>query len=200
MRKSLSSVALIILTMGATVLGVALYLRARDRRIEQGAVDKKEVSALDSARGVQGDTLRARDIVRYHDVTRYHDVAESIIRDNPTNIPAREIKTVADRAISSDSARRAADSVVRATQAYEIARLQAMKSMRPPRISLYGAGGYDFIQKEPTSKLGTEIRILEPLYINGYLEARTRMERDSLGARNPQVRFSGVVEARIVFR
>lgn len=200
MSRRILDIALAALIVGAMVLGGALYLRWRDKQVGKRAIDKKEIAALDSTREVQRDSVIVRDSIRYRDVTRYHDISGRIVAANPQNIPARQIKDVADKAIASDSGAILSRDTLLETQSREIARLQAMKLGGPPRVSLYGSGGYDFIQKEPTSKIGSEIRIFEPLSVNGYLEARTRMERDSSGARVPRVRFSGVVEARITFR
>jgi hypothetical protein len=192
--------ALTAATVGAIFLGGSLYLKYRDGQVVKRADDKQEVAAFDSTREVQADTVKARDVARFYDVPRYRDVARRVVADNPASAPVREIKAAADKAIESDSASIAARDALLDTQAREIGKLKAMKSMSPPRISLYGSGGYDFIQKEPVSKIGTEIRIFEPLSVNAYLEARTRMLPDSTGGKTARVNFSGVVEAKISFR
>lgn len=192
--------------VAALAAGIALYLRFRDKRIEERALDKKEIAAFDSTRDVQTVESNLLAPIATRTARNYRVTRDRILRENPESAPAKELATVADTALESAAKKIRADSSLIATSSKEIARLQDMKFDTPPRVSLWASGGYDFIQKEPVSKMGAEIRIFEPLSINAYVEARTsRLGRDSLGVGrhygdSARVRISGVVEAKITFR
>ena len=177
MTRRLTDIALAAVVVGAMFLAGALWLRSRDKRIEKAAVAKQEVKALDSARASQSDTLRARERIVYRDRTQYVAVRDRNIAANPDNVPLIETVTAADRALASDSARRVADSTLRATQEREIDRLKAMKAVSLPRFSAYMAAGEIFTDLEkpaPAARIGAELRLFAPLSVEAYIQAKKR--------------------------
>lgn len=166
-------------------------------RYDQGVIERHEreqkvhtFDSLDTDLGKKSDSLGAqlREVKVPYIVYR-----DRVIHDNPADTALRNLAGRCDQLILTCEARHSIDSARIANLKSEVDTLKRMTKSKPPRISAFALGGYDWYNQQQIVQLGGDVRIAGPLSVTGYLEA-------ARGAEPERVRTRGVVAAKFTFR
>ncbi len=172
------------LAIGLMLWGVFAW---RDRSMLKKMRDEMAVARRDTVIVTLTDTLRQRDSVYLAGRTVYRDAVR-----NPGSTRDDIIRTCNQVVLSCDSVR-ATNGALRDSLTAQVAALRAMKARKPPRLSAFALGGYDWLNGRPLAQLGGEARIVGALSLVGYIEA-------AQGPADEKLQTRGVVAAKFTFR
>lgn len=179
---------------GFIALGLLMWFGLT--RIVDNAIDKhdakQKVAQHDSIEAVlapKSDSLRT---VFVNQKVPYVVYRDRVIREHPTDTVLLNLVNKCDQLILTCEQRQRVDSARISNLQSEVKTLKQIGKEKPNRLSAFIIGGMDFIASQPLVQGGTEIRVVGPLHLTGFLQAARKNNQNDVETR-------GVVALRFNF-
>ncbi len=172
------------LVAGLVLVGVISW---RDRSMLKKMRDEMAIARRDTVIVTLTDTLRQRDSVYLAGRTVYRETVR-----NPGSTRDDIIRSCNQVVLACDSVR-STNTALRDSLTAQVDALRAMRERKPPRLSAFALGGYDWLNGRPLAQAGVEARIVGALSVTAYVEA-------AQGPADEKLQTRGVVAAKFSFR